>query len=178
MAAPLVTCTKEEQRSVTRFLIREGVKPIEVHRRMKVQYGDACLSQQQVYEWNMTMLGPILPVQQLQQSKTCLHFECLPHPPYSPDLAPSDYHRFGPLKEAMGGKKFRSDEEVQQAVHEWLRRQAQEFFSRGIHALRKRWRACIERNGDYVEKLYSCVPLSFNKLNLKKILRFSFDSPS
>jgi hypothetical protein len=33
---------------------------------------------------------------------------------------------FGPLKEAMGGKKFRSDEEV--AVHEWLRRQPQEFF--------------------------------------------------
>jgi hypothetical protein len=56
---------------------------------------------------------------------------------------------FGPLKEAMGGKKFRSDEE---AVHEWLRRQPQEFFSRGIHTLRKRWRACVERNGDYVEK--------------------------
>jgi hypothetical protein len=27
---------------------------------------------------------------------------------------------FGPLKEAMGGKKFHSDEEVHQAVHEWL----------------------------------------------------------
>jgi hypothetical protein len=40
-----------------------------------------------------------------------------PHPPYSPDLAPSDYHVSGPLKEAMGGKEFRSDEEVQQAVH-------------------------------------------------------------
>jgi hypothetical protein len=52
----------------------------------------------------------------------------------------------------MGGKKFRSDEEVQQAVHEWLRRQPQTFFSRGIYTLRKRWRACIERNGDYVEK--------------------------
>jgi hypothetical protein len=25
---------------------------------------------------------------------------------------------FGPLKEAMGGKKFRADEEVQQAVQE------------------------------------------------------------
>jgi hypothetical protein len=63
MAAPLVTCTKEEQRYVIRFLITEGVKPIEVHRRMKVQYGDACLSQQQVSFCNMTMLGPILPVQ-------------------------------------------------------------------------------------------------------------------
>jgi len=50
-----------------------------------------------------------------------LSFECFPHPPYSPDLAPSDFHVFGPIKKAMGGKSFRSDEEVQQAVHEWLR---------------------------------------------------------
>ena len=28
-----------------------GVKLIEMHRRMKVQYGDACLSLQQVYGW-------------------------------------------------------------------------------------------------------------------------------
>ncbi|XP_023726045.1 histone-lysine N-methyltransferase SETMAR-like, partial [Cryptotermes secundus] len=40
-----------------------------------------------------------------------LHYKCLPHPPYSADLAPSDYHMFGPLKEVMGGKKFHSDEE-------------------------------------------------------------------
>ena len=48
MAAPLQICTREEQRSVIRFLRGEGVKPIEIHRRMKIQYGDECLSQQQV----------------------------------------------------------------------------------------------------------------------------------
>jgi len=47
MAAPLATCTKEEQLSVIRFLSSEGVKPIEIHRPMTVQYGDACLSLQQ-----------------------------------------------------------------------------------------------------------------------------------
>ena len=51
MVAPLATCTKDEQRSVIRFLSSEGEKPKEIHRRMKVQYGDACLSLQQVYEW-------------------------------------------------------------------------------------------------------------------------------
>jgi hypothetical protein len=35
---------------------------------------------------------------------------------------------FGPLKEVMGRKKFRSDEEVQQVVHELLHRQPQTFF--------------------------------------------------
>jgi hypothetical protein len=28
--------------------------------------------------------------------------EYFSHPPYSPELAPSDFHVFGPLKEAMG----------------------------------------------------------------------------
>ena len=67
-----------------------------------------------------------------------LSFDCLPHPPYSPDLAPSDFHVFGPLKEATGCKSFRSDEEVQQAVHEWLHSQSKDFFSRGILALPNR----------------------------------------
>jgi hypothetical protein len=34
----------------------------------------------------------------------------------------------GPLTEEMRVKKFRSDEEVQQVVHEWLGRQPQESF--------------------------------------------------
>jgi len=33
----------EEQRSIIRFLWSEGVKPSEIYRRMKVQYGDSCL---------------------------------------------------------------------------------------------------------------------------------------
>jgi len=41
---------------------------------------------------------------------------------------PSDFHVFGPVKEAMGGKSFRSDEEVQQAVHEWLGSQPKQLF--------------------------------------------------
>jgi len=59
MAAPLATRTKEEQRSVTRFLSSEGVKPIEIHRRMKVQYGDACLSLQRLYEWTRKFMNSI-----------------------------------------------------------------------------------------------------------------------
>jgi len=59
MAVPLATCTTEEQRSVIRFLSSEGVKPIEIHRRMKVQYGDACLSLQQVYEWTRKFMNGI-----------------------------------------------------------------------------------------------------------------------
>ena len=55
--APLATCTKEEQRSIILFLSSEGVKRIEIHRQMKVHYGDACLSQQQVYEWTRKFMN-------------------------------------------------------------------------------------------------------------------------
>jgi hypothetical protein len=47
---------------------------------------------------------------------------------------------------------IRSDEELQQAVHEWLQSQPKECFSRGIHALLKGSTTCTERNGDYIEK--------------------------
>ena len=35
------------------------MKPIEIHRRMKVQNGDACLSLQQVYEWTRKFMNGI-----------------------------------------------------------------------------------------------------------------------
>ena len=50
-----------------------------------------------------------------------------------------------------------------QAVHEWMRSQPKDFFSRGIHALLKRWNTCMVRNGDYIEKWSHCVPFVFNK---------------
>jgi len=62
MAAPLVTYTTEEQCSVIRFLSNEGVKPIEIHQQMKVKYGDACLSLQQVYEWTRKFMNGITSV--------------------------------------------------------------------------------------------------------------------
>ena len=59
MAAPLATCTKEGQLFVNRFLSSEGVKLIEIHRRMKVQRDDECLSLQQVYEWTRKFMNGI-----------------------------------------------------------------------------------------------------------------------
>jgi histone-lysine N-methyltransferase SETMAR len=83
---------------------------------------------------------------------TDLCLECIPHPAYSPDLAPSDYHVFGPLREALGGKKFSTEDEIKEAMHRWLRSQSEDFFSHGIQTLVKRWHTCIERGGDYIEK--------------------------
>ena len=50
-AAPLSVCTKEEQRSVIRFLWPEGVSGVEIHRRLSAQYGNGVLPQRSLYEW-------------------------------------------------------------------------------------------------------------------------------
>jgi len=51
MDFPLQDCTTEEQRDVVRFLWAEVVKPVEIHRRVLVQYGQSTMSQRKVYEW-------------------------------------------------------------------------------------------------------------------------------
>ena len=48
-------------------------------------------------------------------------YELIPHPAYSPDLAPSDYFLFPNLKKDISGRHFRSNEEVVAAVEEWVR---------------------------------------------------------
>ena len=50
------------------------------------------------------------------QTVDSLGLEVLPHPPYSTDLASSDYRLFVPMKKMLGGQKFASDVEVQWAV--------------------------------------------------------------
>jgi len=39
-------------------------------------------------------------------------WELLQHSPYSPDLAPSNFHLFGPQSESLGDIKFKNDVDV------------------------------------------------------------------
>jgi hypothetical protein len=81
-----------------------------------------------------------------------LKFEVLKHPPYSPDLVPSDFHLFGCMKEHLRGQKFADDNELMEAVQSWLKAMPKSFFLEGIHKLVDRWTKCVAKNGDYVEK--------------------------
>jgi len=51
MDVPLQDCTIEEERGVVRFIWAEGVKTLEIHRRMLAQYGQNTMRQRKVYEW-------------------------------------------------------------------------------------------------------------------------------
>ena len=81
-----------------------------------------------------------------------LKFEVLKHPPYSPELAPSDFHLFGPMKEHLRGQKFADINEVMEVVQSWLKATPKSFFLEGIRKLVDRWTKCVAKQGDYVQK--------------------------
>ncbi|GFV96523.1 histone-lysine N-methyltransferase SETMAR [Trichonephila clavipes] len=77
-------------------------------------------------------------------------WEVLDHPPYSPDLAPSDFHLFRYLK-SHGGKSFHDDDEIKDEVEMWLRQQATTFYDYGIQKPVHQLNKCLDNGGDYVE---------------------------
>jgi histone-lysine N-methyltransferase SETMAR len=76
----------------------------------------------------------------------------LEHPPYSPDLAPSDFHLFPKLKIFLAGQRFSSNQEVIAAVEGYFADLKENHYRDGIMALEYRWNKCICLKGDYVEK--------------------------
>jgi histone-lysine N-methyltransferase SETMAR len=56
----------------------------------------------------------------------------LDYPPYSPELAPSDFHFFLHLNKYLAGKKFDDDDELQEEVMTWFRWQAADFYDSGM----------------------------------------------
>ena len=80
-------------------------------------------------------------------------------PPYSPDLAPSDYHLFLHLKKFLGGKRFDDDDgddDLKDAVQKWLTSQAAAFYEyeEGIQKLMPRYDKCLNNGSEYVEKQF------------------------
>ena len=67
-------------------------------------------------------------------------WEMLQHPPYSPDLSPCDSHIFGELKKDIHGRRFHSDEEVQEWMKLWIHQRPASFYKTGIDRLVSRGR--------------------------------------
>jgi len=63
-----------------------------------------------------------------QKKLAYLGFHCLDHPPYSPDLAPSDHYLFPGLKKQLKCRHFSSVAKVIPAAETWLDGKASDFF--------------------------------------------------
>ena len=74
----------------------------------------------------------------------------VPHPPYSPDLAPSDYHLFRALKNFLRGQSFPDFNSLKSALETFFEQQPLDFWRRGIQSLPDRWQEVMDTCGEYI----------------------------
>lgn len=78
-----------------------------------------------------------------------LGWAVLTHPPYSPDLAPTDYHLFRSLQDHIRDKKFENEQEVNEVVDNFFASKPASFYQQGIEDLINRWQYVVDHMGDY-----------------------------
>ncbi|GFO32395.1 histone-lysine N-methyltransferase SETMAR [Plakobranchus ocellatus] len=164
-----------KQPSVIEFLAAEGCSAANIQARMKTVYGEKCISDCAVRKWVRIFKGEdhietilrdqkrsglnpatrqCAPIHQspksgpLKAARTC----DTTAPCIQPRSCPSDYYLFPQLKKYLKGHHYDNDEEVIADVRRWCDGQSSEFIADGVRQLVKRWRLCVDRDGDYVEK--------------------------
>ena len=71
----------------------------------------------------------------------------VPHPPYSPDLAPCDFSLFPKVKEKLRGCRYETIEEMKEAVTKVTDTLTQEDFHGGFQKLLERYNKWITSKG-------------------------------
>ena len=79
-----------------------------------------------------------------------LGWEVLMHPPYSPDLAPSDYHLFRSLQNSLDGKTLADKRAAENHLKKFFADKPQKFYTDGIMKLPEKWQKVIDNNGQYI----------------------------
>ncbi|GFV87555.1 transposase [Trichonephila clavipes] len=74
-------------------------------------------------------------------------------PPYSPDLAPSDYHLFLALQKFLSDKKLRSREDYENRLLDIFADTGQDLYERDIMKLPLKWKQVIQQNGTYLTQI-------------------------
>ncbi|KAK6760575.1 hypothetical protein RB195_021874 [Necator americanus] len=79
-----------------------------------------------------------------------LDWEVLQHPPYSPDLAPTDYHLFRSLSNQMQGVTFDNNEDLENWLNNFFESRPGGFWQNGINKLVERWEQVVNNDGEYI----------------------------
>jgi len=75
----------------------------------------------------------------------------VPHPPYSPHLAPVDFFLFPKLKTNLKGRRFQTLEEIQENAIRELRAITENTFQEEFQQRKKGWERCVASRGNYFE---------------------------
>jgi len=87
-------------------------------------------------------------VQQILAKHGTAHLQ---QPPYSPDLAPSDFFLFPRLKKVLKGHGFEATEDIKRNLTRTLLDILKEELAKCSQHWQKRWVKCVTMEGNYVE---------------------------
>ena len=79
-----------------------------------------------------------------------LDCEVLIHLPYSPDIAPLDFHLFQSLQNYLNGKNFNSLEDCKRHLEQSFAQKDKKFWEDGIMKLPGKWQKVVEQKGEYI----------------------------
>ena len=68
-----------------------------------------------------------------------LGWSVLPHPPYSPDLVPTDYQLFRSLTNHLSEKRFGDEDDLKMNLNNFFNQKPKQFYEHGILSLPERW---------------------------------------
>ena len=91
-------------------------------------------------------------------------FKLIEHPPYSLDLAPSDFHLFPKLKTAISGTHFQSNDDVIHAADDFLNGQEKDFLKVALRLLNTAGKSVWILKGIMLKNIATGSPkfISFN----------------
>lgn len=79
-------------------------------------------------------------------------FVQIEHPPYSPDIAPSDFYLFGNLKTNLKGKEFENEEELLRFISDFLNHISHDELMSVFENWISRLETIIDTQGEYYDK--------------------------
>jgi len=89
--------------------------------------------------------------QHTQNKLEQLGWEVLPHAPYSPDLAPTDYHLFCSLSNYLRERSFDDFDHLKSDIETFFSSRSSDFYAKGILELPERWSKVVDTNGEYLK---------------------------
>ena len=87
------------------------------------------------------------PLLMTRQKLRELGWEMLMHPPYSPDISPSDYHLFQSMQKSLYGTTLTSRKICKNYLIQFFNQKPQTLYTDGIMALPEKWRNIVDNDG-------------------------------